>query len=233
MIDDDAKPSASGSQPDTPEKPETKKNGSFWRELPVLLVIAVVVALVVRTFLLQSFWIPSGSMENTLQLDDYVLANKLEYRFSEPERGEVVVFEAPMEWRSNPDEADFIKRIIAVGGDTVSYSASDRVITVNGHPLDETSYLYTDPYTGIQQSPSKDEAEFTVVVPEGRLWVMGDHRWASGDSRERFVRSGGDVMTATISTDAVIGRAFVLIWPVDRWDWLGIPDTFNGVPDPS
>ena len=62
---------------------------------------------------------------------------------------------------------------------------------------------------------------------------MGDHRWASGDSRERFVRSGGDVMTATISTDAVIGRAFVLIWPVDRWDWLGIPDTFNGVPDPS
>lgn len=233
MIDDDAKPSASGGEPDAPEKPKPKKKGSFWRELPVLLVIAVVVALVVRTFLLQSFWIPSGSMENTLQLDDYVLANKLEYQLSEPERGEVVVFEAPMEWRSNPNEEDFIKRIIAVGGDTVSYSAADRRISVNGHQLDESSYLYTDPYTGVQQSPSKDDEEFSVVVPEGRLWVMGDHRWASGDSRERYIRSGGDVMAATISADSVIGRAFVLIWPVTRWDWLGIPETFSGVPDPA
>lgn len=234
MIDDDAKTAAPGDEPESPEDTkQDKKKGSFWRELPILLVIAVVVALVVRSFVLQSFWIPSGSMENTLQLDDYVLANKLEYQFTEPERGEVVVFQAPMEWRSNPAEEDFIKRIIAVGGDTVSYSAADRHISVNGYELDESAYLYTDPYTGIQQSPSKDDEEFSVVVPEGRLWVMGDHRWASGDSRERYIRSGGDVMAATIPVDAVVGRAFVLIWPVTRWDWLSIPDTFNGVPDPK
>ncbi|WP_244615649.1 signal peptidase I [Stackebrandtia albiflava] len=233
MIDDEAKAARPADETDTTDDEGKKKKGSFWKELPILLVIAVVVALVVRSFVVQSFWIPSGSMENTLQLDDYVLANKLEYTFGEPERGEVVVFQAPMEWRSDPAEEDFIKRVIAVGGDTVSYSAEDRVITVNGYPLDETEYLYTDPYTGVQQSPSKDDEEFTVTVPEGRLWVMGDHRWASGDSRERYVRSGGDVMAATIPVENAIGRAFVLIWPLDRWDWLGIPDTFDGVPDPA
>ncbi|WP_415646170.1 signal peptidase I [Stackebrandtia soli] len=219
-------------QSDAEDSPK-KKSGSFWKELPILLAIAVVVALVVRTFVMQSFWIPSGSMENTLQLDDYVLANKLVYDFRDPERGEVVVFEAPTSWRSNPAEEDFIKRIIAVGGDTVSYDASTQRISVNGHELDESAYLYTDPMTGIQQSPSKDDFEFTVTIPEGRLWVMGDHRWASGDSRERYLRSGGDIEAATISVDAIVGKAFVLVWPIDRWDWLTIPDTFDGVGEPA
>ena len=236
MIDDqdrtsepaDAKTDEAGTESGEPEK----KKGSFWRELPILLVIAVVVAVVVRSFVIQSFWIPSGSMENTLQLDDYVLANKLVYDFADPERGEVVVFESPMEWRSNPDEEDFIKRIIAVGGDTVSYDADEGFIRVNNHPIDESEYLYTDPTTGIQQSPSRQDQEFSVVVPPGRLWVMGDHRWASGDSRERYQRTG-DAMASTIPVDAVVGKAFVLIWPLDRFTFLTVPDTFDQVPDPA
>ncbi|MGH8791794.1 MAG: signal peptidase I [Stackebrandtia sp.] len=198
----------------------------------MLLVIAVAVALLVRTFILQSFWIPSGSMENTLQLDDYVLANKVIYDFRDPERGEIVVFKAPSGWGSMDGDEDFIKRVIAVGGDTVSYDADEGKISVNGEPIDETSYLYTDPQTGEMQSPSKDDEEFEVVVPEGRLWVMGDHRWASGDSRERYVRTG-DPTESTVPVDEVVGKAFVLVWPADRWDWMTIPDTFDDVPEPE
>nr|WP_211207362.1 signal peptidase I [Stackebrandtia nassauensis] len=237
MIDDEERvpPGAvADDAEDNDKKPasKTKKKGSFWRELPVLLVVAVVVALLVRTFVLQSFWIPSGSMENTLQLNDYVLANKLIYDFRDPERGEIVVFKAPQSWQGAPGEEDFIKRVIAVGGDTVSYSKKDKHIRVNGEPLDEESYLYTNPETGKQQSPSLEDQEFKVKVPEGRLWVMGDHRWASGDSRERWERTE-DEMESTIAVDSVIGKAFVLIWPVNRWDGLTIPDTFDGVPEPK
>jgi signal peptidase I len=239
VINDQERVPAGDAEPDTSDTAETeetgdkaKKKGSFWRELPVLLVIAVVVALLVRTFVLQSFWIPSGSMENTLQLDDYVLANKVVYDFRDPERGEVVVFKAPTAWRSDPAEEDFIKRIIAVGGDTVSYDADEGHIRVNGQPLDEKSYLYTDPATGVQQSPSLDDQEFEVRVPQGRIWVMGDHRWASGDSRERYERTK-DPVASTIDADDVIGKAFVLIWPVSRWDLLTIPDTFDDVPHPK
>ena len=237
MIDDEERlppGAAAADADDVVEKPASKpkKKGSFWRELPVLLVIAVAVALLVRTFVLQSFWIPSGSMENTLQLNDYVLANKLVYDFREPERGEIVVFTAPQSWRGAPGEEDFIKRVIAVGGDTVSYDDKDKHIRVNGKQLDETSYLYTNPATGKQQSPSLDDFEFKVKVPEGRLWVMGDHRWASGDSRERYSRTK-DVTESTIKADDVVGKAFVLIWPINRWDGLTIPDTFDGVPAPK
>jgi signal peptidase I len=221
----DAEPATS----DEPDEPQ-KRRGSFWRELPLLLVVAVVVALLVRTFALQSFWIPSGSMENTLQSGDRVLVNKLIYDFRDPERGEVIVFRAPQSWRSDPNDEDFIKRVIAVGGDTVSYDAGAGHIEVNGHPLDESSYIYKDPNTGVRDLPSKDGYEFKVTVPKGRLWVMGDHRAASGDSRENFIRSGESVGTATIPVSSVVGKAFSIIWPPSRWHWLSIPDSFEGVP---
>ena len=96
-----------------------KTNGSFWKELPILLVAAVVVALLVRTFLLQTFWVPSPSMEHTLNVKDRVLVNKLVYDFRDPHRGEIIVFNSPLSWRSNPDEKVFVKRVIGVGGDHV------------------------------------------------------------------------------------------------------------------
>src|SRR5690606_14111159 len=154
-----------------------KKKGSFWKELPSLRGVAILVAVVVRTFVIQTYYIPSGSMETTLELDERVLVNKLAYEFSDPARGEISVFTAPESWRSDPAEDEFIKRVIAVGGDHVVCCDDSGRITVNGEPLDERDYLYVNPLTGEQNVPSLDE--FDVVVPEGRLWVMGDHRQAS------------------------------------------------------
>ncbi|TWJ14847.1 signal peptidase I [Stackebrandtia albiflava] len=231
MIDDEPASAADDNHTGRPaEASEDEKKRSFWKELPVLLVIAIVVALVVRTFVLQSFWIPSGSMEHTLERGDRVLVNKLVYEFTDPERGDVIVFKAPMEWRSNPEDEDFIKRVIAVGGDTVSYSRDEGRLSVNGRALDESAYLYHDPVSGAADLPSKDGYEFTVIVPEGRLWVMGDHRSASGDSRENYIRSGRDVSSATIPVDSVVGHAFVVMWPFERFHWLTVPETFDAVP---
>ncbi|MFD1074878.1 signal peptidase I [Longispora fulva] len=210
------------------EETSKKSSGSFWRELPFLLVVAVVVALLVRGFVLQTFYIPSESMEMTLVKDDRVLVNKLVYDFRSPHRGEVIVFEAPQGWRSNPDEKDFIKRVIGVGGDHVVCCNDKNQIMINGVPLDESSYVYDQP--GVERDSSPDP--FDVVVPKDRLWVMGDHRYHSGDSREHYVRSSHDATTATISVDSVVGRAFVLFWPFDRARWLSVPDSYDKVSDP-
>jgi signal peptidase I len=200
--------------------------GPLWREIVILLGVAVVVAVLVRTLLLQTFYIPSESMQPTLEVYDRVLVNKLVYRFREPDRGEVVVFEAPLEWRSNPSEKDFIKRVIAVGGDTVACCAPGNRLIINGQPLDEP-YLFRDA-NGVPDPAAP--MEFEVVVPEGRLWVLGDHRSWSGDSMDHY-RTSGDVDAATISVDSVIGRAFLRYWPLDRIGWLSVPDEFDAVPD--
>lgn len=206
------------------ERP-SKPQRSFWRELPILIGVAILVAVVVRAFVLQTFFIPSESMENTLLINDRVLVNKLVYDFRDPHRGEIIVFKAPEEWRSDPNEQDFIKRVIGVAGDHVVCCDAANRITVNGAPLDEP-YLYRDG-AGVSDPASLDE--FDVVVPEGRLWVMGDHRTHSGDSREQFTRFA-DVTLATIPAADVIGRAFVLFWPLSRGDWLSVPDTFADIP---
>jgi signal peptidase I len=204
------------------------KGSSFWRELPVLLGVAILVAIVVRAFVMQTFYIPSPSMQHTLNINDRVLVNKLVYDFRDPERGEIVVFKAPPEWRSDPGEVDFIKRVIGVGGDHVVCCDAQGRMSVNGKALDETSYLYKDP--GQPQDKPSTYA-FDIHVPAGRLWVMGDHRSESGDSRENYENSGRDIMRATISVDDVVGKAFVLFWPFSRADWLTIPPDFNGIPD--
>ena len=175
-----------------------KPRSSFWKELPILLGVAILVAVLVRAFVLQTFFIPSPSMENTLQIDDRVLVNKLVYDFRSPERGEVIVFKAPIEWSGNPDGEDFIKRVIGVGGE-------------RDKPADQ---------------------DFDVTVPKGRLWVMGDHRSASGDSLQHWQQSGQDVNEATIEEDEVVGRAFTVFWPVDRATWLSVPKQFDGIPKP-
>jgi signal peptidase I len=215
------------------EEPTTKpqpSRSSFWRELPILLGVAIVVAVLVRAFVLQTLFIPSESMENSLLINDRVLVNKLVYDFRDPHRGEVIVFTSPLDWRTDPNEKDFIKRVIGVPGDHVVCCDSQGRITVNGKALNETDYLYTGP-DGRQDQPSTNA--FDVIVPAGRLWVMGDHRSRSGDSREQYINHNKDIDEATIPINSVIGRAFVLFWPLNRLDWLSVPSTFDDIPPPT
>ncbi|MER7456158.1 signal peptidase I [Micromonospora sp. NPDC126480] len=204
-----------------------KSRSSFWKELPILLGVAILVAVLVRAFVLQTFFIPSPSMENTLQIDDRVLVNKLVYDFRSPHRGEVIVFKAPTAWSGNPDGEDFIKRVIGVGGDHVACCDEQGRITINGAPLDEP-YLYSA--DGERDKPA--DQEFDITVPQGRLWVMGDHRSASGDSLQHWQQSGQDINEATIPEDDVVGRAFTVFWPFDRARWLSVPEQYDGIPQP-
>ncbi|MCZ7425207.1 signal peptidase I [Micromonospora sp. WMMA1949] len=203
-----------------------KPRSSFWKELPILLGVAILVAVLVRAFVLQTFFIPSPSMENTLKIDDRVLVNKLVYDFRSPHRGEVIVFKAPTEWSGNPDGEDFIKRVIGVGGDHVvccdRTSGQERLV-INGKPIDE-------PFIFPGNKPA--DQDFDITVPKGRLWVMGDHREASGDSLEHWQQSGEDINVATIPEGEVVGRAFTIFWPVSRATWLSVPEQFDGIPNP-
>ncbi|SDQ97587.1 signal peptidase I [Thermostaphylospora chromogena] len=185
---------------DKQEEPKRKRGGGV-RETVGLVLVGVIIALLLNTFVIGSFWIPSESMENTLVEGDRVIVNKLN---GEVERGDIVVFRG---WSG----LDTIKRVIAVGGDTVECCDAQRRITVNGVPIDEKAYLYPDDH------PSGDE--FKETVPEGRLWVMGDHRSASADSRNH----------GTISEDDVIGRAFAIYWPLSRMTILSRPEAFDRV----
>lgn len=203
-----------------------KRANSFWRELPILVVVAFVVALLVRVFVLQTFFIPSESMEHTLDINDRVLVNKVIYDLRTPHRGEIIVFKSPTSWRSDPAEVDFIKRVIAVGGDHVVCCDQKHRLVINGRAIDEP-YLFKDT-DGTADLPSDEP--FDVTVPKDRLWVMGDHRSHSGDSREQFLRTR-DTNAATISVSSVVGRAFVVFWPFKRWSWLTVPGTFDHVPD--
>ena len=207
-----------------------KRKSSFWRELPILLGVAVLVAVLVRAFVLQTFYIPSPSMEHTLNVLDRVLVNKLVYDFREPRRGEIIVFQAPTDWQSGADGEDFIKRIIGVPGDHIVFNdqATKGKITINDVPLDEP-YVYRDD-SGTQDAPA--DANFDITVPAGRLWVMGDHRSASGDSLEHY-QDTEDVNEATITEDSIVGRAFTVFWPVNRATWLSVPDGFKAIPDPK
>ena len=203
-----------------------KRRGSFWRELPILLGVAILVAVLVRAFVLQTFYIPSPSMEHTLNVLDRVLVNKLVYDFRDPRRGEIIVFKAPDDWQSGAEGEDFIKRIIGTPGDHVMCCDDQERLVINGHSLDEP-YIYRD--ADGNQDPAADR-KFDITVPAGRLWVMGDHRSASGDSLEHYEESN-DIQEATITEDSVIGRAFTVFWPVSRATWLSVPDSFDDIPD--
>jgi signal peptidase I len=203
-----------------------KRRGSFWRELPILVGVAILVAVLVRAFVLQTFYIPSPSMEHTLNVLDRVLVNKLVYDFREPRRGEIVVFKAPGDWQSGTEGEDFIKRIIGVGGDHVVCCDDEERLQVNGRSLSEP-YIYQD--ADGTPDPAADEP-FDITVPSGRLWVMGDHRSASGDSLEHWQQTQS-IDEATIEADAIVGRAFTIFWPVNRATWLSVPSQFNAIPD--
>ena len=231
-----------------------RRVGKGWHELPVLVVVALVLAVLVKTFLVQAFFIPSGSMEKTLHgcpgcRGDRVLVNKVLYKVRDIRRGEIVVFngvdsfdsEVPEPPPANgvqravrsftrliglgaPGEKDYIKRVIGLPGDRVA-CCNDGHVTVQ--PKGSSTaielrepYLYEDDHqvfcaagTDAQCPPGAPG----VLVPEGRLWVMGDHRGASSDSRAN----------GTIPIDRVIGRAFVVVWPLPRVKTLPVPSTFR------
>jgi signal peptidase I len=203
-----------------------KRRGSFWRELPILLGVAILVAVLVRAFVLQTFYIPSPSMEHTLNVLDRVLVNKLVYDFRDPRRGEIIVFKAPTDWQSGNEGEDFIKRIIGVGGDHVVCCDKQQRLIINGHSLDEP-FIYKD--ADGTQDPAADQP-FDITVPADRLWVMGDHRSASGDSLEHWEQTE-DITEATITQKSIVGRAFTIFWPVSRASWLSVPNSFDSIPD--
>ncbi len=205
------------------------RSGSFLREMPILLGVAIVVAVLVRAFLLQTFFIPSGSMEQTLDINNRVLVNKLVYDFRDPRRGEIVVFDSPESWRTSPDEKDFIKRVIGVAGDHVVCCDSQQRLTINGVAVDEPFLDQVDAPDGAAAAPEP----FDIVVPKDRLWVMGDNRYHSADSLDQYVHSEKDIQAATIAVSSVVGRAFVLFWPFNRFDWLTVPSGFDKVPAPG
>lgn len=209
-----------------------KRKGSFWRELPILLGVAILVAVLVRAFVLQTFYIPSPSMENTLNVWDRVLVNKLVYDFREPRRGEIVVFKAPADWQSGAEGEDFIKRVIGTPGDNIVCCDDQQRLQINGVSLDEP-YIYTEA-DGTRNQVA--DQEFNITVPAGRLWMMGDHREASGDSLEHFEQStapddAGKIQDATVPVDSVVGRAFTIFWPAGRATWLSVPEEYNAIPD--
>jgi signal peptidase I len=217
-----------------------RRRRSFLRELPVIVVTALVISVLIKTFLVQAFFIPSGSMETTLHgcptcLGDRVLVDKLVTHMGGVHRGDVVVFRDSSGWLSGPTptpglrghihnalefvgiapsstETDLIKRVIGVGGDTVE--GHNGRVYVNGTPLDE-------PYVFKGNSPS--EGNFSVTVPAGKLWVMGDHRAASADSRAHQDDPG----QGFVPESDVVGRAFVIVWPLNRATLLHHPATFG------
>ena len=224
----------------------------FWmlvRDVVAIVVIAVLLSLLVKTFLVRSFYIPSGSMEQTLQINDRILVDELTPRFGGYDRGDVVVFRDPGGWLpvipqparppleealdwvlslvgiSAPDSKDhLIKRIVGVAGDHVVCCNALGQLSVNGQPIDETAYLSLEPG---QSAP--DEVAYDVVVPEGSLWVLGDNRDHSRDSRYNMEQPSGGF----VPIDNVVGRAFLVTWPLSRFGLIDFHhEVFAGVPDP-
>ncbi|MFL6101629.1 MAG: signal peptidase I [Actinomycetales bacterium] len=195
------------------------------RDLLVLVGIALVLTLVVRAFVVQAFYIPSGSMEQTLHVGDRVLVSKLSYRFADIHRGDVVVFDGTGTFAPEvtpatgtfarvarsvgaffgmaPSEHDFVKRVVGLPGDSVRCCTSQGLLSVNGVPVQEP-YLYPG------DTPSAEA--FNIVVPGGRLWVMGDHRSDSADSRAHLGEPGG----GTVPESRVIGKVVAIYWPLGR-----------------
>ncbi|WP_186377017.1 signal peptidase I [Curtobacterium pusillum] len=200
------------------EPSESRPRWRFLRDLVIIVVAALLASFLVKAYLVRSFYIPSASMENTLLIGDRVLVNELVPGVVPLQRGDVIVFQDPGGWLGAGQGDDLIKRVIGLPGDTVSCCDAEGRLSVNGHAVDE-------PYVVLQ--PGSDrvaQTDFSVAVPKGHLWVMGDNRYDSADSR----------LHGSVPVSDVVGRAFVTTWPVSRWSVLSRDaDDWDRVPDPS
>ena len=214
------------------------RKGSLLREFPILIIVALAVSIVIKTFLVQFFYIPSGSMENTLQINDRVAVNKVPFIGKSIKRGDVVVFRDPDNWLPEPyvgDQNKFIakikdafvavgvlpnpakqylvKRVIGVAGDKVECCSKDKKLMINGVEIDE-------PY--IFAGNTASDTNFNVTVPAGKIWVMGDHRGASADSR--FHQD--DINNGMVPNSKITGKVVGIIWPIKN---LGIVDSYSSL----
>ncbi|GAA1032610.1 MULTISPECIES: signal peptidase I [Amycolatopsis] len=233
----------SGGRRGSHRRGKSSKKRSFWKELPILIVIALVLTIVIQAFLAKVYMIPSGSMEATLHgcpgcTGDRILVDRVTYDFTDPSPGDVIVFKGPPAWTENeiapqessnivvralrglgslvgfapPDERDFVKRVIATGGQTVQCCDDRNRVIVDGKALDEPYIHWADDHHRVQESFAP------VKVPQGALWVMGDNRNDSADSRYQ----GGGGPNGAVPVDDVIGKARVIVLPPSRWG--GISD---------
>ena len=215
------------------------RKGSFLREIPALLIVAVIVSLIIKTFVVQFFYIPSGSMENTLQVKDRVAVNKVPFISREINRGDVVVFHDPANWLPawnnqegnkylhkakdllvavgilpNPTKQFLVKRVIGKGGDNVQCCSANGNLLVNGKETNE-------PYIFAGNEPS--DMKFNVTVPKGKVWVMGDHRGASADSRYHQ----DDINKGFVPESEIVGRVVAVIWPFKNAKLIERVNAFN------
>ena len=219
---------------------------SFVREMVIVVVLAMVLSFIVKTWLLQAFYIPSQSMENTLIKNDRVIVSKLTPGPFDLKRGDIIVFEDPDNWLADlpkpaadnsplhkalvfvglvPDDAEnhLIKRVIGLPGDHVQSDGKGK-LKINGVAIDESSYIKPG------DQPSEGHP-FDIVVPAGKVWAMGDHRSDSADSR---FHDDGTGKTGSVPIDDIVGRAVVIVWPLDRAGWLSNPsEVFAKVPNPN
>jgi signal peptidase I len=221
---------------------QQRKNKAFWRELVTIVVAAAVLTLLVKAFLVQVYKIPSASMQNTLMVGDRVLVNKLVYHFRGIDRGDIIVFSGQDSWgpdasppSSDPavrvfadvlsglglhtDQTYYIKRVVGLPGDHVACCTAQDQLTVNGVALNEASYVAPG---GIQLQGADP---FSVTVPKGYVWVEGDNRGDSDDSRGHTMDPGG----GAVPVNQIVGRAFFKIWPPSQFGDLPIPSDFQQV----
>lgn len=224
-----------------PAEDDKKESLPVWQESLLLLAIALVLAIGIKYFFVQAFYIPSPSMEPMFIKNDRILVQKVSYWGDKnPQRGDIVVFKDPDHWLSEdetrtasnpvtktleaiglyPSGGHLVKRVIGIGGDRVKCCDPQGRVTVNGKALDESSYL--------PKGTLPSEEPFDVRVPEGHLWVMGDNRGDSADSRAHMGQPGGGF----VADDLVVGKVWALIWPWSRAKWVHTPETFKAVPNP-
>jgi signal peptidase I len=232
---------------DKPEKP-----GRVLKETILLLGFAILLALVVKTFFVQSFYIPSESMQPGLEVNDRILVQKPSYWFGEPQRGDVIVFDDPGGWLTGvqgaqpmsllaralvkiglyPTGGHLVKRVIGVEGDVIKCCDEEGRISVNGSPIDESEYIESQKRCN---GPMIGCSWTAGPVPEGRVFVMGDNRDDSADSTVHLCRSkqrNCDTFDAFVPVDLVVGKVFALAWPLGRASLVHRPDAFDDVPDP-